>query len=516
MITKRLKQTAKKIVARLPFGAQKRINLLWYYLHNLGNKKPLTRLFEAGCSEISLEAKKLRIVGFLKVYNEASSGNLERVLRHMKKFCDEIVVCDCESTDGSTEIARKFTRHVLSEPNEFSRELFTKQKMLEYALSLDPDWIVWLDADEVFERNGEISEVRNLCVYGDKNGIDGFSMREINLWKSTRRYRADEFWGKGDFVRLWKNNGKLRFETADGLHKDQHPQGLANIVKSELKVIHYGFSSEEEIDKKYERYRKNGQSGFYLERMKNEDGIKLLPLDVDLIPLSALRIAVVALIYKSVPYIKFVLDSFNKHTSGAEFVFVANDATDRVKDYLKENNISHLIFENEDKNEYYLNRVYRAWNYGGMNAPGDVIVFVNSDMAFSDGWLDNLLKWLRKDRIVCSRLVESGKMPSGTYGISKNFGHTYKEYDDEQFQKFAEKTSKPELREGGLFMPCAIYKDSFVKSGGYPIGNRKTADGKEISGDHIFFYETLKPMGISHFTAFDSIVYHIQEGEMDE
>jgi len=65
-------------------------------------------------------------------------------------------------------------------------------------------------------------------------------------------------------------------------------------------------------------------------------------------------------------------------------------------------------------------------------------------------------------------------------------------------------------------MPCAIYKNLFVESGGYPIGNRTEKSGKITPGDKIFFYEKLKSMGIEHYTVNDSIVYHIQEGEMDE
>ncbi len=64
-------------------------------------------------------------------------------------------------------------------------------------------------------------------------------------------------------------------------------------------------------------------------------------------------------------------------------------------------------------------------------------------------------------------------------------------------------------------MPCAIYKDSFVKSGGYPIGNRIEKNGNITPGDKILFYEKLLPMGIKHYTVFDSLIYHIQEGEMD-
>ncbi len=233
-------------------------------------------------------------------------------------------------------------------------------------------------------------------------------------------------------------------------------------------------------------------------------------------PIPLPKVTVVCLIYKSTGYIDFIWKSFKKYTAGADFLFVANDATEKVKKYLRENNLPHLIFENEDKNEFYLKRVYRAWNYGGMNAPGDIIIFVNSDMAFSRDWLQNLFKNMASNRIICSRLVESGKLLSGRFAIMKNFGATYKDFDDEVFQKYAEKIKKPTLHRGGLFMPCAIYKDVFMKSGGYPIGNRKEADGSETSGDYILFYERLKPMGVEHYTAFDSIIYHVQEGEIDE
>ena len=391
--------------------------------------------------------------------------------------------------------------------------------MLDYTLKLNPDWIVWLDADEVFERKGEQGGIRKLCDYGDKNGIDVFSFLEINLWKSDKFYRVDEFWGKGWYVRIWKNNGNLKFDIEEGLHHSQYPLGLKNIKRSDIKVIHFGFSSPELIEEKYQRYKKHDQSGYMkLGRLRDESGIKLKPMDIDWFPISILKISVIVLIYKSIGYADFVWQSFKKYTnnSNAEFLFIANDATEQVKNYLKEKRLPHLIFENKDKNEYYLKRVYRAWNCGGFSAAGDIIVFVNSDMAFSKNWLENLLKNLNKNRIICSRLVESGKMPSGQYGISKNFGQTYKEFNDQAFQAFAREVQKSEIRKRGLFMPCAIYKDLFVKSGGYPIGNRKEKDGSETSGDNILFYEKLKPMGIEHFTVFGSIVYHVQEGEMDD
>lgn len=508
------KKNIKKVVNKLPFSIQKLVYLLWYELH-----RPILSFFEIPIDTSCLVnpmAKNIKLIGFLKNYNEVKSGNLERVLRHLKTFCDEIVVCDCQSTDGSLEIIKKYTSHILVEPNDFKNELFTKQKMLDYTLKLNPDWIIWLDADEVFDREGELGGIRKLCDYGNKHGIDGFSFQEINLWKSEKFYRVDEFWGKGYYVRLWKNNDKLKFNVSSFLHQRQYPSGLNKVKNAKIRAIHFGFSSPEFIKNKYEVYKKFGLSGYSLNRIINEDGIRLKPMNIDWFPLSIFKISVVALIYKSTGYIDFVWQSFKKYTKNADFLFIANDATKEVKEYLGVKNLPHFIFENKDKSEYYLNRVYRAWNYGGFNAPGDIIVFVNSDMAFSPEWLENLLKNLRKDRIVCSRLVESGKIPSGKYAISKNFGQTYKEFNDKSFQKFAKEITKSELHKGGLFMPCAIYKDLFVKSGGYPIGNRREIDGSDTSGDYILFYEKLKPMGVQHYTSFDSIVYHIQEGELDE
>ena len=463
------------------------------------------------------DSENIRLIGFLQIYNESEKGNLERVLKHLSKFCDDIVIYDNGSTDNSREIASKYTKHIIGPKvnDDFRNELKHKQELLELALSLNPDWIVWLDADEVFDRDGENFGIRALCKYGQTKGIDGFLFQEFNLWKNENQYRVDENWHTNWQPRLWKNNGKLAFKVKYGLHHSTFLH-LKKIRPSEIKVIHYAFSTTEKINEKYQMYKEFGQTGWNLERIRNEDGISLKPFSKDWFPLSSLKIVIVCLIYQSTKYLEFVLNSFNKHTPDTKLLFVANDATSEVKKYLVENGIDHLIYENEDKDEYYIKRVYRAWNFGGNNADGDIIVFVNSDMAFSNNWLENLLKNLSEKRIVTSRLVESGKLGSPKIAISKDFGKSYNKFDESGFEKFAESIKEDKIVEGGLFMPCAIYKNIFVKSGGYPIGNRTEKSGKIISGDWIYFYEKLKPMGIKHVTVCDSIVYHIQEGEMDD
>ena len=326
-------------------------------------------------------------------------------------------------------------------PDEFKQELAHKQKLLELAISLNPDWIVFLDPDEIFDRAGELGGIRSLCVYGDERNIDSFSFQYHNLWKGEDKFRVDELWYKNWQPKLWKAKKNLRFDVREGLHLRQYPQGLESDRRTDIRLVHYGFASSDRIEKKYSTYQNLGQSGRALARIRDEKGIVLQPFSRDWLPPSLLKIIVVCLIYKSVGYAKFVQESFYKYTRGAnknvEFLFVANDPTDKLVAYLKECSIPHLIFKNEDPNEYYLKRVYRAWNFGGNNVEGDIVVFVNSDMAFSEGWLDSLIRNLTSDRIVTSRLVESGKLRTGKNGIEMNYGRTYTEYNDAAFQKFA-------------------------------------------------------------------------------
>lgn len=237
--------------------------------------------------------------------------------------------------------------------------------------------------------------------------------------------------------------------------------------------------------------------------------------------MSEEKVSIITLIYKSVDYLEFLVHSLKKYTPQEhEFLVVANNATEEVKNKIREMDLNWIENKNYVEGDHYLRNAYRALNEGIKHTSGDIVVFVNSDMAFSKDWLPNLLKSLKKGKTVISgRLVESGNLPSGCYGISKNFGKHPSEFKAEEFERFAEQIKiKDHLRPWGMFAPIAYYKEDIMRFDGYPHGNLKYSFyGQDINmpGD-VALFGLMATKGILLYTAFDSIVYHFQEGEKRE
>ena len=240
------------------------------------------------------------------------------------------------------------------------------------------------------------------------------------------------------------------------------------------------------------------------------------------------KVSIACLIYKSTRWLQFVYDQVMKHTdmTDKEFYFVANDACPAVLNYLTEHNIPHYVHTNtpEQQQEWYINNVYRGYNAASKVAGGEYIVFINSDMAFSPGWFDNLMNKIDDTKIINSRLVERGVLRSGTYGIERDFGNIPGDYREHEFLKYASRISNNNILRGGLFMPCLIKKSHLEAINYYPEGN--IVPGTDIfnpryarlnenciPGDQVFMAK-LQTIGVTHWTSFDSIVYHFQQGEM--
>ena len=503
--------------------------------------------------------KKHKIVSITQVFNEIEKDNLVRFFKYLKPVVDEIVIYDDCSTDGSYEYALENTNHVIRGfKNDFSNEINHRDILIKKALSLNPDFILWIDADEILSNGSEktLIDLCDKCIEEDYNGVQ---FHEINLWRSKTWKRTDSLFNDGWFTRLWKASSDLELKTdKKGLHQNLVPLQIDKVFKqNDSFFIHYGFSSKKNLAFKYLTYKKHGQSGYEgLERIIDERILKLEKVDKNIIPselyeeenspikldylesrkyvesyrslIEKPKYSIVCLIYKSVNWLKLVNEQVNKYTdlSDKEFFFIANDANENVLSYLKNNFIKHYEYNApfENKNDWYINNVYRAFNFGAEMAKGEYIVFINSDMCFSEGWFESLLRAYNGKNIISSRLVESGRLKSGIYGIDKYFGSNPDNYEEDSFKLFANSIRTQKIKDGGLYMPVFLKKSNFTKIGGYPEGNLKAGvdifskdyakQGEDlISGDTILI-EKYKTIGINHVTSFDSVVYHFQEGEM--
>lgn len=247
-------------------------------------------------------------------------------------------------------------------------------------------------------------------------------------------------------------------------------------------------------------------------------------------------ITIICLVYKSVEYAKFFYENINKYTpelktGEANLLFVANDATQEVLDFLSDNNYPFIINNNDIIPEdilfkkgfsypEYINRVYRGYNVGIKYANTDIVILMNSDNFVSIDWLKNLKKRLTEDCVVSPVLIQ----PHDTFPnpINKstcpivNFGMTLESFTKKEndFVQWAEKYKKDTISIGNPLMPVMLYKWQIELVGYYPEGNirNKIYSSIKYTGDEYFFRKLLL-LGIKHINSNDSIVYHIQEGE---
>jgi hypothetical protein len=257
------------------------------------------------------------------------------------------------------------------------------------------------------------------------------------------------------------------------------------------------------------------------------------------------KISIAALIYKSTIYADFVYNQIMKytpmiHTGEAEFYFVANDASQEVLQHLEKNNYRYIRHDNEHLSEEelfkkgigwpeYLNRVYKAWNRCITEANGEYVCLVNSDMAFSPNWLENLYKYANKNTAVSSLLIERGHETLGNFPDSLNgtgsivyyCGKTPLNYNEDEFQKYVLNINnnvfnKNKITVGGVYMPMMFNKNTALEVGMYPEGNIAGNSFNHVIdyGDRVFM-KKLNKIGVKHITCWESVVYHFQQGEME-
>ena len=205
-----------------------------------------------------------KLVAMMPVRNEAGRY-LREVLTDLSLYVDEIVILDDASTDETPALCESFPKVILHrnpEPLFFVHEGRLRAQLWEYTVQRHPDWILAIDADEIFEeRMGH--EVRALINQTEYEAIE---FRLFDFWGDRTHVRVDGGWNPwAKAVRmLFRYESSRAYSWPDKpFHCGRIPvevRGPLPVYQSDIRVKHYGWADPADIRRKALRYRERDDS----------------------------------------------------------------------------------------------------------------------------------------------------------------------------------------------------------------------------------------------------------------
>lgn len=201
------------------------------------------------------------VIGAMRIKNETQW--IRRSIESQLGICDKVLVLDDHSTDDTRDIVRSFgERCVLIESTfEGVDEGRDKSYLLKYLIAADPEWVLWIDGDEVLEKHATAVLKREM----QSSAVGFFHMQVLYFWDDENKIRVDGVYANLSRPSMFRVRGqdhsKLHFPRGDGkanLHNGGNcPQGITGYgVMSEARIKHYGYLTWEERQRKYEFYNR--------------------------------------------------------------------------------------------------------------------------------------------------------------------------------------------------------------------------------------------------------------------
>jgi hypothetical protein len=142
-----------------------------------------------------------------------------------------------------------------NEQSMFANEVELRKKQWNETIKTNPDWILNIDADEMFE-DSFWDNVQRLI---NQKEYDCYCFRLYDMWSETH-YREDDYWNAHSIYRPFL----LRYQPQFNYIWKETPQHCgrfpANILSlpmatSEIRLKHLGWATEEDRAAKYKRYK---------------------------------------------------------------------------------------------------------------------------------------------------------------------------------------------------------------------------------------------------------------------
>lgn len=197
----------------------------------------------------------MKLVAILRVKNEIPM--IAACLAKLSELTDEIMIVDNGSTDGTLAVYPSFEKVVTVLKTEGYHEGRDKCLLLEKAKERNPDWLMCIDGDEVFETACTRRDMERYM----RSRYDCVRFRLCTFWQNEERFRID-----GKFLlyalepqrSMWRNIPQAYFSD-----KKMHLGDIRGIrgatYVSPFRIRHYGYPTREKIEQKRRVYEAEDQ-----------------------------------------------------------------------------------------------------------------------------------------------------------------------------------------------------------------------------------------------------------------
>ena len=192
----------------------------------------------------------MKLIAILRIKDAMST--VEECLAKLSTLVDEIIIVDNGSTDGTLEAYKKFPKIQQVMHTEGFHQGRDQIMLLDAAKTRGADWILLIDADEVFEKN----TTRKVFDEYMNSGHNAFGFRMYNFWLNRKTFRIDSDWF-GYTLKpqrfLCKNVPGIYF-----VNRQFHSgviKGVPGRVQTSLyRLKHYGFADRKQVAFKWQFY----------------------------------------------------------------------------------------------------------------------------------------------------------------------------------------------------------------------------------------------------------------------
>lgn len=221
---------------------------LWKWRWSEEPMKPLVE--ELNCFPENRDADS-RFLCALRIKNEAL--HIREVLTQALRLCSRAYVFDDHSTDDTVSICESFGPDVTVFRSPFSGldEARDKNFLLEKIIRADPEWVLWIDGDEVLESCGP-EQIRAWVAQSPTTAV--CYLQIAYLWDDPQQVRVDGLFGKFHRQSLFRLRGqpksRLRFQLT-GRHGNFHcgnvPVGIVGEHRYlPVRLKHYGYLTQQQ------------------------------------------------------------------------------------------------------------------------------------------------------------------------------------------------------------------------------------------------------------------------------